>query len=268
MNSTEIVSRPDGSTIACINSGDPKLPSILLSNSLATTWELWDKLLPSLEENFNVIRYDTRGHGKSKTTMTNSTLEDLSDDAVAVLDHFSVHKAVFAGVSLGGMTGMTTAIRHTNRLHSLIACNCRSSIDTAGIAAWEDRVAMSKPTGMQALVEPTASRWFSKEYKSDHPLEMEQVGQMITATSIEGFEACIRAIQGMQLSNQISKITLPTTFVAGSNDGAAPPEVMQTMSQTVLNSKCEILSPCGHLSPIEQPQALLDILLRMRPGHS
>ena len=45
--------------------GPESAPCLLLSNSLGTTLKMWDPQMPALTQRFRVIRYDSRGHGKS-----------------------------------------------------------------------------------------------------------------------------------------------------------------------------------------------------------
>jgi len=108
---SERVQVKGGSLFACVNDahrGDA--PSILLSNGLATTHRLWDAQVAFLARRYKVIRYDTRGHGQSDVPAGPYRLEQLVDDALAVLNHFDVAEAAFMGISLGGMTGIGLAL--------------------------------------------------------------------------------------------------------------------------------------------------------------
>jgi pimeloyl-ACP methyl ester carboxylesterase len=162
MSQTARISRPDGAQIAAECQGDANRPALLLSNSLATTRTLWEPLMPALLNAFCVVRYDTRGHGESTTPNDHATLVDLADDAVAVLDHFQIQKALMVGISLGGMTALTLALYQPSRLTGVLACNCRSGVDDAGRAAWAQRVDIALNQGMNALIQPTIPTRFSR----------------------------------------------------------------------------------------------------------
>lgn len=256
----ELIKRDDGSVISCEIQGSQTSPPLLLSNSLATTRSLWDEVLPALLQDFRVVRYDTRGHGHSTTPVASASLRDLAADAVAVLDHFSVERALMAGISLGGMTALTMAVHTPERLSGVLACNCRDFVDQAGISAWEERIAIANDKGMSALIEPTLQRWFTPEFRQAQPELMTTVGAMIGATQPVGFEACIRAIIGMKLQSEISAIKVPTRLVAGANDGAAPPAVMQAMADRIDGAVCTTFADCGHLSSLNQTQRLTEEL--------
>jgi len=257
MSQTARISRTDGAQIAAEFQGDANRPALLLSNSLATTRALWDPLMPALLNAFCVVRYDTRGHGESTTPNDHATLEDLADDAVAVLDHFQIQKALMVGISLGGMTALSLALSHPSRLTGTLACNCRSGVDDAGRAAWAQRVDIALTQGMGELIQPTIERWFPQDFRDAHRGVMATVADMIQATDPKGFAACVQAITGSTLDSNLSQITVPTRFVAGDSDGAAPPDLMAAMAARVQGASCTTLAACGHLSSINQSEGLL-----------
>jgi 3-oxoadipate enol-lactonase len=96
--------------------GPAGAPAILLSNSLGTTLAMWDAQVPALAERCRVIRYDTRGHGRSSVPPGPYHIDDLADDALGLLDHLGIERVHFAGLSLGGMTGLRLAARDPDRL--------------------------------------------------------------------------------------------------------------------------------------------------------
>lgn len=257
MTESALLSRPDGAHISAESQGNSDLPTLLLSNSLATSRTLWDPLMPSLLKAFRVLRYDTRGHGDSTIPTDQASLGDLASDAFAVLDHFGIERAIVAGISLGGMTAMTMALANPSRIAGVLACNCRASVDQAGRAAWEERIAVATTQGMAALAVPTMERWFPQAFRQANAAAMADVARMINATDPNGFVACIRAITGSTLGEHLKEISVPTRFVAGDSDGAAPPDLMASMAAQVNGAQCVTLTACGHLSSINQSAALL-----------
>ena len=94
----------EGGRIHWRGEGPPDGPALLFSNSLGSDLDLWRPQIEAVR-GYRVIRYDTRGHGRSQGT-SSWTLDTLGADAIAVLDAAEVERADFVGISLGGMTGM------------------------------------------------------------------------------------------------------------------------------------------------------------------
>lgn len=88
--------------------GPEGAPVIVLSNSLGTTRAMWQPQLDALTANFRVLRYDTHGHGKT-TKNGKVTTAQLGEDVIALLDHLNIGKALFCGISMGGLTGLWLA---------------------------------------------------------------------------------------------------------------------------------------------------------------
>ena len=63
-----------------------KAPVLVLSNSLATNFFMWDAQLPALSKHFRVLRYDTRGHGQSEVTPGPYSFDQLGRDVLALAD--------------------------------------------------------------------------------------------------------------------------------------------------------------------------------------
>ncbi len=255
--------RPDGSTIVWRSDGPPDAPVMILSNSLATDHLMWDPIVPRLAATHRVLRYDTRGHGASTSASGESSLEDLSDDLVAVLDAAGAAQATIVGISLGGMTAMMTGLRHASRVAALLACHCRARIDAAQIAAWNQRVALAREKGIAALVEPTLERWFSAPVREASPALMDRVRAMIGRTSLPGYEACVHAIRGLDLHGSLGALRVPVGFVAGAQDAAAPPAEMKAMSEQVAGARLTVIDPCGHLSSLDRPEQLLEAIAEL-----
>jgi 3-oxoadipate enol-lactonase len=191
MNTSHTIERPDGSVISFATHGEFKNPALVLSNSLATDRSMWQLVLPQLSKAYYVVTYDTRGHGLSQCAANNIELSDLANDVVAVMDAAKIQKAFFAGISLGGMTGLTLALHHPDRLLGLMACNCRGRIDAAGIEGWNQRLEVArKGGGMHALAESSIARWFAPDYIAANPEQMKIMAQIVSKNSVDGFETC------------------------------------------------------------------------------
>jgi len=79
---------------------------LVLSNSLGTNLSMWLPQLPALSEHFRVVRYDTRGHGRSDVTQGPYTIAQLGKDVLSLMDELTIPRAHFCGLSMGGMTGI------------------------------------------------------------------------------------------------------------------------------------------------------------------
>ena len=77
--------------------GPQGAPVLVLSNSLGTDLGMWDTQVAAFAEHFQVLRYDTRGHGQSLVTEGPYSIEQLGGDVLALLDALHIERAHFAG---------------------------------------------------------------------------------------------------------------------------------------------------------------------------
>ena len=92
--------------------GKEGAPVVVLSHSLGSSLVMWEPQQTSLEPHFQVIRYDTRGHGGSEAASGPYTFELLAEDVVGLLDGLGLSRVHFIGLSMGGMVGQALGLYH------------------------------------------------------------------------------------------------------------------------------------------------------------
>src|SRR3954470_10154279 len=97
-------------------SGEP----VLMIMGLGLSGGAWWRTVPVLSRSLRVITFDNRGVGRSRARFHSYTTEAMADDAVSVLDAAGVERAHLYGFSLGGMVAQQVALRHADRVRSLV----------------------------------------------------------------------------------------------------------------------------------------------------
>ncbi len=104
----------------------PEAPVLMLMHGIATTGALtWFSVLEELSQQYRVVTFDQRWHGRGIRSQTFS-LDDCADDAAAILDALGIDKAVVAGYSMGGANAQAMWRRHPDRVAGLILCSTSS----------------------------------------------------------------------------------------------------------------------------------------------
>jgi len=140
--------------------GPAGAPVVTLSHSLATTLEMWQPQLKALTARWRVLSYDTRGHGGTDAPKAAYTLDQLADDAQALLRALGIQRTHWVGLSMGGMIGQTLALKAPELFASLTLCDTSSRIPPEAKPLWDERIHTAETKGMDPLVEGTLSRWF------------------------------------------------------------------------------------------------------------
>jgi 3-oxoadipate enol-lactonase len=257
--------KTNGIEINCVTEGDG--PWVVMSHSLACDLSMWDEQAAMLKRSHRVLRFDARGHGNSDAPSGAYTLEMLSDDLLGLLDSLKVERPHFIGLSMGGMIGMTFALRHPGRLRSLVLCDTSSRIPPEAGPVWEGRIKTATEQGMEPLVEPTLKRWFTEPFFAANRPMMDRVGNMIRKTPVPGYVGCCRAIPKINLTDRLGAIKSPVQVVVGEQDVGTPVEMSRAINAAIPGSELVIIPSASHLSNLEQPKQFNSAVLRFLQGH-
>ncbi|WP_071674666.1 3-oxoadipate enol-lactonase [Nioella nitratireducens] len=236
--------------------GDPAGTPVVFANSLGTDLRLWDQLVPLLPEGLRVIRFDKRGHGLSDCPRAPYSMDDLVSDAEALLDTLDVTDCIFVGLSIGGMIGQGLAARRPDLIRALVLSNTAAKMGEAEI--WQTRIDAIRAGGIDAMADAVMERWFSPAFRA-RP-ELSAWRNMLTRTPVEGYLGCCAAIAGCDLSATTRELTLPTLAIAGSHDGASPPDLVRGTAELIAGSRFAVIDGAGHLPCVEDPVAYAALL--------
>jgi 3-oxoadipate enol-lactonase len=238
--------------------GAADAPVVVLSNSLGATRAMWDPQVPALAERYRVVTYDTRGHGESPAPAGPYTLDDLVDDLVALLDEVGAERAHVAGLSLGGMIGMRLAVRNPERVHRLAVLCTSAKPDPQPFL---DRAATVRSGGTAPLAPTVAGRWVTPPFAAEHPKLVARLEAMIAGADDEGYAACCEVVAGVDLREDLARITAPTLVVSGAEDLALPPEHQRLIVDGIPGAELLTVSPAAHLANLERTLEVTGALL-------
>lgn len=248
--------------------GPENAPWLTMSHSLAANLDMWEWQMPALTEHFRVLRYDTRGHGQTDAPDNDYSLKLLTDDLFGLLYALGIEKTHYVGLSMGGMIGQTAALYTQEKFLSLSLCDTSSHIPPSAHSTWLKRIDLARAQGMSALVDGTIDRWFSSTYQQNFPVEVNKIREMILATPVAGFCGCAHAIMGLNVTQDISAITLPTLVLVGEDDPGTPVSAHEVIHNRIGGSQFDILPNALHFSNVEQDDAFNQALLSFLTEHT
>jgi 3-oxoadipate enol-lactonase len=243
--------------------GRASQPVLVLSHSLGCDHEMWAPQMPDLLRHFQVLRYDTRGHGASSVPAGDYTLEQLGRDVLALSDSLGIQNFAFCGLSMGGAVGQWLALHAPERLTALVLAN--TSAKFAPADTWEGRRRAVREGGMAALVDTTMQRWFSVDILAEGDPYVQSVRSVFLGTDPAGYVACCAALRDVDYTTQLGKIRVPTLVIGGAGDPSTPwAEHGAILARDIPGARAVQL-PAAHLSNLGRPhafnRALLEFLL-------
>jgi 3-oxoadipate enol-lactonase len=243
---------PYANDIFYTTDGPADAPLLLLSNSIGCTHELWEPNLAALAERFHVVRYDTRGHGRSATPGDAFTMEQLGRDAIGVIDAAGgsrTRTAHVLGISLGGVTAMWLGVNAADRVERLVLANTGAKIGT--VDGWNERMRGLREHGMGAVADASMARWFTPPFRERHADVVARYRAMVAACPADGYLGCSAAIRDTDLREDIRRITAPTLVIVGAQDLSTTPADGALIQDRIPGARLASLD-CAHLSNIER----------------
>lgn len=243
------ITNRQGKHLAVQVEGRNDAPVLVLSNSLGTAQAMWQAQVDVLKADYTIVRYDTRGHGDSQV-IADSSVQNLGEDVIDILDALNVNQAHFCGISMGGITALWLAIHHPQRFLSITVANSAAKIWTQD--GWNARADAVEQNGLADIVVSTHSRWFSAQFdhKND-PLAQHTINTLAN-TVPQGYAESCRALANADVREQLSSISIPTLIIAGAYDPVTTVADGEFMQQHIQGSELFTIE-ASHLSNIEQP---------------
>jgi 3-oxoadipate enol-lactonase len=240
-------------------------PAIVMWPSLLFDGGMWREQVEPLAALGRVVVFDGPGHGKSEVPPPFS----LEDNADAMLDAFGelrIDRAVFVGLSWGGMLALRMALQHASRVSTL------ALFDTSAEA--EDRARAVKyrlfasvgrrlglpPALMDAQIVPL---FFTERTRRDRPELVERWVRTVNGFPPEGIARAAIAVvvRRTDVLARIEAIRVPTLVVCGKEDRATEPLHSERIAARIPGARLVLLDGAAHVGPLEQPKAVNDVLV-------
>jgi 3-oxoadipate enol-lactonase len=214
---------------------------------------MWEPQVQAFAGRFRVIRYDSRGHGRSDVPPGPYAIEQHANDLLSVLDALEIGRAHVCGLSLGGMVALWLSIHRPDRVQRAIFADTAARIGTEEM--WNERIEKVRAEGMRAVREPGLARFFSEPFRQRHRDVVRQFGTMLETTPAEGYIAACAGLRDADLRHAVSRIRIPALVIGGELDVATPPSQARELHAAIPGSELVTLKQAAHLSNVERPDA-------------
>jgi 3-oxoadipate enol-lactonase len=245
--------------------GPPGAVPVLLLHGVTWSGDInYHALIRELSERHPVITMDHRGHGFGLPVTGRYEMEDLADDAVAVLDALDIPVAIVGGFSLGALTSLHIGLRHPERVHALVLSAgalvlrdwfvdravMRLAVDGVGVLS-HGRVGTSIPIRYFGL-----TRHAEAEFRSVWPWMR---GEMLRNRPRNIALALAAARRHDIRSRALALREVPSVVVAFERDTLIPTRLQHAMARTI--GAHTVSFDADHDAPVARPSAYRDAML-------
>ena len=242
------VSATDGTRIHYEVTGRVGRTPVLMIQGLGASKNAWNLQRIAMATRFRIISFDNRGAGRSDKPTEPFTLEQMADDAIAVLDAAGIETAHVVGASMGGVISQIVAVKYPHRVRSLtLVCTaCRNH-------PWRQELLQSwaKTAEEKGMIEvgKEAAQWVMspRSFRRLVPA-FTWMGPLAALRPRHSFVSQIDAILNTRedLVDQLSTITAPTMVIVGNQDVLTPRGDSEEIAERIPNAELVIISGAAH----------------------
>lgn len=248
----------NGFTFHVADSGGRERPAIVFSNSLGSDFRIWQEVADRLAGRYRILLYDKRGHGLSDAPPGPYTIDDHTDDLLALLDHFGIANAAVVGVSVGGMIAQRLAARAPQRVKALVLCSTATKIGTA--ESWAARVEAIQAGGIASIADAILVNWFTPGFRRGRAADYAGWRNMLARMPVEGYIATCAALRDADLHTDAGRIAAPALCVAGAHDGSTPPDLVRATADLIPGARFTVIGDAAHIPSVEAPDVLAGLI--------
>lgn len=236
---------------------------VLMIQGLGASKNAWNLQRIAMATRFRIISFDNRGAGRSDKPTEPFTLEQMADDALAVLDAAGIETAHVVGASMGGVISQIVAVKYPHRVRSLtLVCTaCRNH-------PWRQELLQSwaKTAADKGMIEvgKEAAQWVMspRSFRRLVPA-FTWMGPLAALRPRHSFVSQIDAILNTRedLVDQLSTITAPTMVIVGNQDILTPRGDSEEIAERIPNAELVVISGAAHGLMMEHSTTFNRILI-------
>jgi pimeloyl-ACP methyl ester carboxylesterase len=238
-------------------------PPLFLINGIAADTRQWEPLVSRLKTSFQVVSYDMRCAGRSDKPDLPFSIEDIADEAYALIRHLRYDKFYMLGFSMGGMAAMSLAHRHPDIIRKIFLVATTPSLKRPHPFSDEMMKMFRRTDVSPALLTQVYESIFGSKYR-----EIVSADDYISLRMNDdnpqpafAYLQQIRALESCDLCEKVRKISVPAVVIVGDEDKIIPPENSLWLNSHLINSKLYTFEGIGHMIPVEAPDQLADVLI-------
>ncbi len=237
-------------------------PPVLMIQGLGTDKHGWDMQRFRLALSYRVVAFDNRGAGRSDKPYGVYSLQQMADDAVAVIDAAGVTAAHVVGASMGGAIAQILTVNCPDRVLSLtLACTAARNHPWRRelLSGW---ATTATEQGMGAMTR-SAARWVigPRSFRRLWPA-VGWLGPLAMGRPSHAFVAQVRAILAVDDStaHELASVAVPTLVMVGNQDILTPRGDSEELAELIPGAELVVISGAAHGFMVEHASTFNKIL--------
>jgi 3-oxoadipate enol-lactonase len=228
---------------------------IIFSHGWMCDCSIWNSQIEFFSKKYyKEIAYDQRGHGKSDKPQTDYSIETLSNDLYSLAQELNLEKVTLVGHSMGGMTALTFALNHPNKVSKLVLVGTSARMTLSGyIQLWIMLHIFSYESFVRGMID-------FQYYQPSEQVKKKELERTMKTPKFAAYECFTEFMRNYDIRDRVYKIEVPTLIIVGEKDKATPVEMSQYLNREIKGSKLQIIPDSRHMVMVDKPNELNGII--------
>lgn len=224
----------------------------------------WERQLPYFGGlGYPSHAWDQPGYGHSPTVEPYD-LERVSASLARLIESLGNEPVVLVGHSMGGLIAQEAYVRYPKLIKALALCFTSPAFAGGGSDFSKQFIAARVgPLDQGKTMADIAAQLIPTMGSNSRLAE-----QIMASVPPETYRKAVHLLTTFDRKKELAGIQVPTLVIAGSDDKTAPSAMMERMAQKIPGAEYVLLEGCGHLGPMDQPDAFNAALLAFLKRHS
>jgi pimeloyl-ACP methyl ester carboxylesterase len=229
-------------------SGEP----LLLIMGITAPGEVWEKHVKDWEKDFRCILVDNRGVGKSSKPPGPYTTAQMADDCAGLLDSLQLPQVSIVGVSMGSNIAQQMAIRHPEKVRSMVLMCPWARCDNAAKATFQhmmDCKARLRPEEFSLFIQLliySKKSWDDEKISAGLLEDRKNAALDSNPQPLLGLEGQAAACISHSVLGELGQINIPTLVIDGEEDAFTPQWMTREVAEAIPNAELHLYKESGH----------------------
>ena len=218
--------------------------TIVFIHGLSDSLEYWTKLSLQLSEEYKILRYDLRGHGK--TEFSSFTMDDLADDLYNLMLDLNIEKASLIGLSMGGNVALKFAVKYPDLAENLVIMSSFSEVDDnlkSKFLEFKNAIDIGFIEFFDVII-----RYVLPQDIIDKNYDALQANKEVLAkrANLDGIKNGIEIGMEFNITDELNNINIPTLILAGRDDEISTEDLQNILHDNINNSELVFFENTKH----------------------
>ena len=242
--------------------GSPGAPVLVLNNGiLMNAAASWVRQTADFARHHRVLQYDCRGQGQSDHPDEPYSMEGHADDLAGLLDVLGVSRAHVAGISYGGEVAQAFALRHADRVRSLVLADTVSEVGAELRIVMRAWLAAARSGDADAFFDVTVPWNFSPAFVASNGPLLAEARRRYRELDLPAVARLCEAFGGVDFTERIAGIAAPTCVIVAAEDILKGPAYARIIADRIAGAELHVIAGAGHAVCWERPAEFNTVVL-------